>query len=275
VPETIGYTREEYDAEREKYELRALVAAAGVSEQAGGIKTSTRNIRATQLFTRLNLAGFTFLRMLPGNTITGHLGEFWDWPSIACIARNIVETFHLFWYLSDPSLSAEEVDMRVSLMHLHLNTEKYKLYKEWNAGQEVLRSFEEGLPRDRARLEANRVFASLPERQRKELLKGNRPMHLTHSEIGGSLPFMDRHFRPIYRLFSNHVHSTPLSFQAQSNTRGRGDENDAERFYIILAIQVVIKYLTAAVIEMARMFPREVGAPCSRLVDIARELHAE
>jgi hypothetical protein len=158
-------------------------------------------------------------------------------------------------------------------MHFHLNSEKYRLYREWKPDAEVLRSFEAGLPKDKERLCANKIFRNLPERMRRDLLKGRKAMHLTHTEIGESLPFMGHHFRPLYRLFSNHVHSSPFSFQAQSNERGRGDENDAERFYITLAIQVVGKYVSAAILDMAHIFPREIGKSYERQVSLARRIH--
>jgi hypothetical protein len=269
--EKDDYTRRHFDAERRSME-RLLQAAMVVSQSAGGIQTSDRYIRATQLFTRLTVGSYTYVRLLPANSITRDRSDFWDWPSVACIARNIVETYHAFYYLLEPGLSEEECDMRLALMRLHLNSEKYRLYKEWKPDAEILKSFEVGIPNDRERLRKNKAFRKLSEGRQLELLKGRAAMHLTQAEIGEGLPFIDRYFRPIYRLFSIHVHSTPFSFQAQSNERGRGDENDAERMYITLSIQVVRKYVSAAVLDMARIFPY-VASACASPVAVARELH--
>ncbi|MBH2010699.1 MAG: hypothetical protein I8H71_13430 [Xanthomonadaceae bacterium] len=252
---------------------RLLKAAMRVSQGVGGIKTSNRYIRATQLFTRLTVGSYTFVRLLPSNTTTRDRVEFWDWPSVACVARNLVETYHTFYYLIDPKLSESEVEMRIDLMHLHLNSEKYRLYKELKPGAEILKGFEVGLPKDKERLKNNAIFRKLSEGRQSELLKGRAAMHLTHAEIAEALPFIDRYFRPIYRLFSIHVHSAPMSFQAQSNERARGDENDAERMYITLAIQIVLKYLSAAMLDMARLFPDAVARKCPEALAVARELH--
>ena len=46
-----------------------------------------------------------------------------------------------------------------------------------------------------------------------------------------------------------------------------------ERFYITLAIQVVLKYITAAVLDMARIFPDRIENPCEACVEQARILH--
>ncbi|OOG44166.1 DUF5677 domain-containing protein [Polaromonas sp. A23] len=272
APNQGDYTRSLYDSELASME-RLLQASMGVSQAVGGIQTANRFIRATQLFTRLTVGSYTFVRLLPSNTLTHDRVEFWDWPSIACVARNIVETYHTFYYLIDPSLSVGEVEMRMDLMHLHLNSEKYRLYRELKPDAEILREFEIGLPKDKERLKKNAIFHKLSEGRQSELLKGRAAMHLTHAEIGESLPFIDRYFRPIYRLFSIHVHSTPMSFQAQSNERGRGDENEAERFYVTLAIQIILKYLSAAVMDMARIFPDVVARACPDALAVAREVH--
>ena len=67
--------------------------------------------------------------------------------------------------------------------------------------QQVLATFEVGLPQDRTRLLQSPAFQRLPKELRNDLLKGKKIMHLSHSQIGESLPFMDRNFRWIYRLF--------------------------------------------------------------------------
>ena len=63
------YTRSHYDAERVNME-RLLDAAMRISQGAGGIQTSSRYIRAAQLFTRLTIGTYTFVRLLPSNTLT-------------------------------------------------------------------------------------------------------------------------------------------------------------------------------------------------------------
>lgn len=270
VKEDDEFTRQRYDLDRSRME-KLLSAAMEVSQSAGGVRASTRFIRATQLYTRLTIGSYTFVRLLPANRITRDIDEFWDWPSVACIARNVMETYHAFHYLAAGDLSDEEVDMRISLMHLHLNSEKYKLYKDWQPGHPVLEEFERGMPNDRERLLKAPAFARLGKGHQVDLLKGRSAMHLSHAEVGESLPFMGRRFRALYRLLSTHVHSVPFSFQSQSNERGRGDENGAERFYVSLAIAIVVKYLASAVLDMARIFPDRVGKGCANAVGVARE----
>jgi len=251
------YDRETYESELKKLD-DLLGTAILVSDTIGGIKTSTRYVRATQLYTRLVAASLTFLRVLPGNKHARTDVEWWDWPSIGMLARGLIETYNTFFYIGVEKVSSAEVEFRINLMHFHLNSEKYRLYRDWGKPDEELQDFVEGLPIDKDRLKANVSFQSLPERQQIQLLKGKTPMHLSHHEINERAKIITKSFKPIYRLFSNQVHTTPLSFQSQSNIRGRGFENDAERFYITLATQVAVKYLANAVINMADIFPKQL-----------------
>lgn len=269
--------QEEYDHVRYEAELARLDDLLGiailVSDLVGGIKTTTRNIRATQLYTRLVAASLTFIRLLSGNKHATSEVEWWDWPSVGTLARGVIETYNAFFYIGVEKVPPSEVELRINLMHFHLNFEKYRLYRDWGKSDEELQDFIDGLPIDRERLKNNTVFQTLPEKQQTQLLKGKTPMHLSHHEINERAKIITNSFKPIYRLFSNQVHTTPLSFQSQSNTRGRGFENDAERFYITLATQVVIKYLANAVINMTDIFPKQLKKqPYFMFLERARSL---
>ena len=60
---------------------------------------------------------------------------------------------------------------------------------------------------------------------------------------------------PLYRLFSNHTHTTPFAYYTISNKRGRGEENEAEISYLSITLDFCIKYLSAAIIDMTNLFP--------------------
>lgn len=83
-------------------------------------------------------------------------------------------------------------------------------------------------------------------------------MHLSHDEIAKRTGLQGEHFRFLYRLLSIQSHAAPLAFQAQSNTRGRGEENEAELLYIVLATQVVKDHICKAIIGMGRIFPKQL-----------------
>lgn len=252
-------SREAYDKELCAFE-EVVDALMAVSAAQGGIVTSARYLQATKIYTRLTITGITFLRLLPGNPITRDiLPEHWDWPSVASIARNIVEAYLLFHYVGLEAISDEEVDFRRQLLRYHHNCEKYRLYKAWSAGPEVLVDFETRLPAARAELEAHPVFARLTNAQQRRVCEGRSASYLLRDQMVGRLTFDAAELRPFYRFFSSQVHTSPFSFEPTSNERGRGEENAAERGYITFASQIARKYLAASVLGMAKIFPTVIG----------------
>ena len=47
-----------------------------------------------------------------------------------------------------------------------------------------------------------------------------------------------------------------MAFTTTSNVRGRGAENDAEIAYLVLALDICIKYFSAAIVDMAKLIPQ-------------------
>ncbi|MBA7590714.1 hypothetical protein ES708_32844 [subsurface metagenome] len=128
ITEDVTFSRTKYEEELRLYD-KLLGVGIAVSHAAGGIKTSTRYIRSTQIFTRILVTAYTFFRLLPGNPITRDDEEHWDWPTIASVARNLIEAYLHFFYVGVENVSEEEVDFRLKAMWFHLNSEKYQLYK--------------------------------------------------------------------------------------------------------------------------------------------------
>jgi len=63
-------------------------------------------------------------------------------------------------------------------------------------------------------------------------------------------------FRAMYRLFSAHVHSTPLAFyRTGEKDRGRGLENEVEKAYIGIALDFVSHYVQRGSRELVTIFP--------------------
>lgn len=251
------FSRVAYEDELKMYG-QLLEVATAVSQASGGINTETRYIRTTQIFTRMIVVAYTFFRLLPRNPITRDKEEHWDWPSVAALARNFIEAYLLFFYLGVDEVSKDEVDFRLEVMWFHLNTEKYRLYKS-GPKKIDLTEFENNLPIKKKRIEEHPFFQQLSKEQKKRVLSAKSPTYMTTAQLMARLPFDSRELSWMYRHYSNEVHSTAFAFNSQSNSRGRGDENPAERGYMISASWLVRKYLAAAVMAMAKIFPKEIG----------------
>ena len=263
------YSRKDYDEELWTYD-QLLGAAISVSQAAGGIETETRYIRATQIFTRLVIIAYTFFRLLPGNPITRDKKEHWDWPSVAALARNFLEAYLHFFYIGVEAVSTEEIDFRMKTMWFNLNSEKYRIYRSGPTKID-LAEFEKNLPLERRQIQEHPFFRQLNKEQQKRALSGTSPTYMTKSQLMARLPFPSKELLWMYRHYSTEVHSTAFAFSSQSNERGRGDENLAERAYMMFASWLVRKYLSSSVVSMAKIFPKEIGVAARKEVDIAQE----
>ena len=193
----------------------------------------------------------TICSILPENRANG-MG-LWDFPSVASLARTFIETCHHYLYLIEQDLDPEDAEFRLKLYFFHMNSEKYRLYKELGAGQEVLADFEKKLPESKAGLMASPIYSSLSRYMAKKVRQGNTATHLTDESIAEKHSLVDGLFKPIYRLLSNQTHGTPFATFSQSNERGRGVENDAEVYYLTLTINVLNRYLSIAIVSQATL----------------------
>lgn len=262
------YSRSDYDEELHTYG-QLLGAAVSVSQTAGGIETETRYIRATQIFTRMVIIAYTFFRLLPGNPITRDKIEHWDWPSVAGLARNFLEAYLHFFYIGVEDVTKDEIDFRMKAMWFHLNSEKYRIYKSGPTNPD-LSEFERNLPVEKRQIQEHPFFRQLNKEQRQRVLSAASPTYITKSQLMARLPFPSKELLWMYRHYSNEVHSTAFAFNSQSNERGRGDENLAERAYMIFASWLVRKYLSSAIMSMAKIFPKEIGVGAGKAVDVAQ-----
>jgi hypothetical protein len=229
--------------------------AIDISEKTAGSKVPWHLVRANQLYTRLTVTSVSIIHLLPSNRIFPSNWEFWDLFSVATLARNLIENYHMFYYIGVDKISDEERDFRLKLLGYHLNNEKYKLYSDFKADIKTLQEFEVNLPKDKENLKDHPFFKFIDKEKSGKILKGNEAMYLSHKEISDRLHFNTDEFKPLYRFFSNHTHSSPFSYFTMSNERGIGEENQAEIDYLSMTINFCVKYLAAAIVDMTKIFP--------------------
>lgn len=76
------------------------------------------------------------------------------------------------------------------------------------------------------------------------------------------IPFRIEEFKPLYRFFSNHIHSMPFATHSTTDQRGTGARNAVEVRYVEAALHFVTKYLLAATMDSILLFPE-----CEQVVD--------
>jgi hypothetical protein len=160
-----------------------------VSDSTACIAVPWHLVRANQLFTRLTVTSMSIIHLCPANRIWGSSSQFWDFISVATLARNLIENYHAFFYIGVEDVTQDEKSFRLDLFNYHLTNEKYKLYKEGGSSEEILKEYEEKLAHAKEDLRTHAFFISLSKGKAKKILKGDEAMLLSQKEISGRVPF--------------------------------------------------------------------------------------
>lgn len=234
---------------------RLVNSAVTFSDASGGLYTSNLGIEATKIYTRITLSAMTITSVLPENRVNET--KMWDFPSIATLARTFLETCHRYLYLSECNLDKEDASFRLKLYYFHMNSEKYRLYKEFGADQKTLSEFDENLPKAKDALMSSSVYSTLSKHMAEKVRRGNTDMYFSDDAIAEKYVLLGGKFNPIYRLLSNHAHGAPFATFSQSNERGRGVENDAEVDYITLSLNLLNQYLAFVIQRQVKLLSLE------------------
>lgn len=237
---------------RQSRDLEKLVDTAMLlSVFSGDIHTSNAGIIVTKIYTRLVIMSHTLYSVVPGNKLNKNY--MWDLPSFANLSRMLIKTCHRYFYIVENGINAEQQRFRVSLYYYHLNSEKYKLFKELGKDQSSLRDFEEKLPKALQEIVDYQQYKALPKDMANRIKSGGTSMHITDSDMAAALNLTGSRYKGIYRLLSTHSHGSPFATDSQSNVRGRGFENDTERLYFCLLLGINNRYISKLVQEQASL----------------------
>jgi hypothetical protein len=220
--------------------------AVRVSRGSGGIlSTGNRMFWASVLFTRLCVMAKSVRGLLPDPKPRSH----WDFSSVASLVRNLNEAYLVFFWLCQDEVLDEVRAGRFILLYLHDYGSRKRLFPDdfkesaW-VHEDLVRQFD-----------GNPFLATFSESQRKVALKGEKTPFI-QDEILERMGVDLNDFRLMYRFFSQHTHTGPMSFYRMiDHDRGTGVETRHEKRYMILAMSFASEVLTRAIEGQLRIFP--------------------
>lgn len=229
-----GLTKLYLDARRQ-YRL-LLKGCVRISRGSGGIRsTGNRMYWGCTLFTRIVVTGKSFDRLLPD----ARPGEHWDFSAAASIARNFLEACLVYHWLCGEGIEEEEREARFILFHLHDRGSRQRILPDEELDLEVITDLTE-------RFDRNPVLAGWDEKRRRVALRGERTPFV-QDEVLAEIGVDPVAFRLLYRLFSQHTHTGPLSFYRMADhDRGMGVETRLEKHYLLIAIDFATQFLARA-----------------------------
>jgi hypothetical protein len=234
---------------------KLVSAAEVVSVGASGIPSPTpQHYWASVLFTRLVVTAKSIQTLTPTMGPNTHV----DFSAVASIVRNLAECYLFFFFLCIDDVPQDQKDARIILLNLHDDGSRAKLFAE--LGEEELdeetRALRNVVRTDlETRFAANPYLAALPEKRRRELLKGEKTPFVQDDVIDRT-ELDKKGFRFFYRFLSNHTHTGPVAFYRMSeHGRGAGFRNEKDTFYMASALDFAAMLMTRAIRDMSGLFP--------------------
>mgnify|MGYP003664959921 FL=1 len=254
-----------------KFYDKVVDLTALISINQHDIDTDGRGIRASGIFTRQTLTAFSLKKIMPRpSSNSHHESTLWDISTIASLARNLLEGYLAIYYFGIESVSSEEAELRFFLLQLHRNVEWYEIIKGSNPQDPSLEEYEEGIPKQKARVKEHSFLKILTDAQKSKALRGNE-MYKTKADFERDVSIC-RNLRRDYRYLSNLVHPLPFSIERIDFNKGRGIGSDADVSHCLMCLTIARVYLAASTIGFSDHFPNSLANKYKNEIDEARPL---
>jgi hypothetical protein len=251
--------RRQYLASLESFDI-AVCEAVAVSQAASGRMATPHHGYGSYIFTCLCNGAVSLIRAAPLSRWTRSDFQHWAFISVAPYARAIIEGHILFTYVMEGPGSDEEWSAKINVMHLNDCARRMTLHTNLGVADQVA-AFQGQAEELRERLCSNTYFQTLEANVRRRCLEGESPMISTRSELLDKIGWDRGHFRAMYDLLPQHTHILPLSFyRLEPNGRGTGLENQTDRGYISMSLELCAEALQRATDTMVLAFPDTASA---------------
>ncbi|KPF61002.1 hypothetical protein IP88_15870 [alpha proteobacterium AAP81b] len=242
-----------------------LKRAKKVSRGSGGILAPTNRVAyASLLFTRIVVICKSIDQLLPDCKPREH----WDFSSVASLTRNLAEAFLWYFWLCIDEVEEVVRDGRFVLLYLHDHGSRKRLFEEVESTEPDV-AYADLL----SRFEANAYLRTFDASKRKEALKGHKTP-FAQDDLLDKIGVERNSFRVLYRFFSQHTHTGPLSFMRMiDHDRGTGVETAHEKRYMIVALEFANGVLKDAIDGQLQLFPdAETRAPHLTDAEVVRRV---
>jgi hypothetical protein len=241
-----------YKALLDKYE-RVLVLGIIVSQRIAGRFVDLKSGWASILFTRLCTTAMSISKLAPKSSSINQ-SVHWDCVSLSSLTRNLIESYHVFFYFCIEKVSQVEWEFRKLLFDLHDNKNRYEMLKFLGTDQII--NYEKIRDELIKQLQNNLFFSKLNQKIQNKYLKGDYAFALSREDIEERMGNDKLAFKGWYKFLSNQTHNFPMSFSRMvEQGKGMGVESEIEVGYSANAIEFSIIYFLEATKQMLEIFP--------------------
>tara|TARA_R110002074_G_scaffold349634_1_gene520395 strand:- start:182521 stop:183321 length:801 start_codon:yes stop_codon:yes gene_type:complete len=197
--------------------------AYDLSQQFDGVETEGKRKKLSTYYLAKIVPSCTSLINILPNSDKKKV-DFVDFSSISSLCRNLIEGANLHWYYCIDEAEKTEIDFRFTLYEYHDATTMLRIANYLGFSAEDISYLENRRTMLRTDLESSEIFSSLEQEARRQIIKGRKCSLLSQAEIAFERKLDMDEFNGIYKLLSNHVHSTPTSIKDTVHRQIHGSE---------------------------------------------------
>jgi hypothetical protein len=249
-----SFTKKQYLEALKAFDA-AVCEAIAVSQAAAGIFAPAHKGYATKIFTRVCGYSTALIRAVPRSRWVHSDSEFWDFGSVAGYCRAIFEGQLLLWYVIKQPVSDDEWSARLNVMHLNDCSRRIEILGGVLSAVNVA-GLKQQQSEIRDRLKSNSHFLQLESKLQRRLLSGELLTIAPRDELLVKVGWKRDDFYLYWHLLSQYTHVLPLSFyRLEANGRGTGVENEVDRGYICLLLEMVTQAVKHCTDQIVKAFP--------------------
>jgi hypothetical protein len=237
--------------------------AYDLSQQFDGVTTDCKRRRLSTYFLAKTVPGcMSLLKILPTESQIYNEEIYLDFSSISSLSRNLIEATNLHWYYCVDEVNEGEIDFRFLLYDYHDSVTLLKIFQSLEFTLEDIEQLESERDILKEGLKKHPHFTSLENDMKRNVVKGRKSSILSQVEIAEKRGLNVGEFNGIYKLLSNHVHTTPSSIKSVVYSRAHTKEMDLTFTGLILTY--VASLLANMILTIGEMWGIEFAKVESR-----------
>lgn len=174
----------------------------------GRVTASWREEYGSYVFTKLVFHAIALRKIVPDLSPENEI-IIWDIASIAVLARALIETYYVFYYIAVDDISEEEAKLRYNVWEYHSVTSRLDKLKRIKSRAPEIEQFKAQQQTYRHKLMNDSQFTALTEKKRKNILDGNEAILLSNQELSKRAGIDPNHYKAQHKSLSSYVHTFP------------------------------------------------------------------
>lgn len=245
----------------ERY-LRSIADLKHVTDAAVrlSIETHGRTVKSwrkqygSYIFTKLCLHALALSKLKPnvGPPTNAETLPAWDIPSVAVLARTIMDSYYVLFYVAIDDCDEKELEFRYNLWKYHGEKQRLDMLKLSKSTNPIIVELETNVDTLRATLVKNIFYKSLDRDTKHQVNKGRKGILLSNTQLSESAGIDPNYYKAQFNFLSQYVHAYP--FAATQLATFRADDEDS-----LVVVKSIIDnstgYLSHAIRDFIKLVP--------------------